>query len=212
MVFSVSKSAALPVTALLLSAAIPAPAQVQHAATHLRISGAFLSIGKQENNTYPRYLPFSVGGEFLYSFRCYGPARQPRRVAAYAVVEPFFSAVRTASGAADWEGGATAGVRTLWQLGARRGACLYGTVNAGPFYYSADVERQAPGFLFSDNFGLGMYTRLGPAGAAFPLLLNTQVRWRHLSNASTRLPNWGINTVHILVGISRAARRPAVAI
>jgi hypothetical protein len=77
---------------------------------------------------------------------------------------------------------------------------FYQMIGSGPHYYSAKVSRQAPGFLFSDNWAIGTYNRISKANSLF---LNLQLRFRHMSNASLKKPNGGINTFNFLVGIMK---------
>jgi hypothetical protein len=169
---------------------------------HLRTSGVFAGYGKREPFRHTPYYPASFGLEFFKSFRRYNPAHAPRRVYAGIYGEPMMSLVRTNQPRIQWEGGATAGIRTHCRVGAA--SSIYGCITSGPYFYTADVERQAPGFLFSDNFSLGFFT---PLRTASPLLLHTALRFRHISNGDTRVPNNGINTIHLLVGLSRARAR-----
>ncbi len=68
-----------------------------------------------------------------------------------------------------------------------------------PFFTSVRTTRQAQGFIFADNIGLGTYIYLQKDKK---LALNLGFRLRHLSNANTRKPNFGINTRNYLIGIS----------
>ena len=79
------------------------------------------------------------------------------------------------------------------------GLYFYQVLGAGPHFITAQLSRQATGFIFSDNFGLGLLKRLKKTG---PLLLNVQLRYRHLSNASFKKPNAGIDNVNFILGIS----------
>jgi hypothetical protein len=169
---------------------------------HLRTTGAFVGLGLREPLKHTPYYLASIGLEFFKSFRRYSSSHAPRRVYAGLVGEPMMSFVRTNQPTIQWEGGATGGVRTACRLGGR--CTLYGSITAGPYFHTADVEQQAPGYLFSDNFNLGLLSRLGGRAG---LLLNTQLRYRHISNGDTRVPNNGINTVHFIVGLSRAKSR-----
>ncbi len=75
-------------------------------------------------------------------------------------------------------------------------------ISTGPHYFSANTETQAPGFIFSDNFGLGIYQYVYKNFA-----FQCGFRLRHMSNAQTRLPNSGINTFNFVVGFSRLLRK-----
>lgn len=75
-------------------------------------------------------------------------------------------------------------------------------ISTGPHYFSADTDRQAPGFIFSDNFGAGIYYFISKDFA-----INIGFRLRHMSNAQTRLPNSGINTFNFAVGIGKLIKK-----
>ena len=70
-------------------------------------------------------------------------------------------------------------------------------LGSGPHYISADLERQATGFIFSDNLMLGSLIRLKKQ-----VFLNLQFGVRHISNANINLPNRGVNSVIFMAGIS----------
>ena len=74
-------------------------------------------------------------------------------------------------------------------------------ISTGPHFMSANTVRQAKGFLFSDNFGAGIYLFPGKNAA-----INLGFRLRHMSNADTRSPNQGINTFNYLIGFSKFIR------
>ena len=169
---------------------------------HKRTSGLFIGFGIREPLRHTPYFPASLGLEFFKSFRRYTATRLPRRVYAGIYGEPIMSLVCTAQPRIQWEGGATAGIRAHCRLGAA--SSLYACITSGPYFHTADVEQQAPGFLFSDNFSVGIFTPLRKSSS---LLLNAALRYRHISNGATRVPNNGINTIHLIVGLSRPRKR-----
>ncbi|OFX17477.1 MAG: hypothetical protein A2033_12145 [Bacteroidetes bacterium GWA2_31_9] len=61
-------------------------------------------------------------------------------------------------------------------------------IGTGPHYISHNRGRQAGGFLFSDNFIAGIRYKLDE-DYEFKL----HIKFRHMSNANLKLPNWGIN-------------------
>lgn len=93
------------------------------------------------------------------------------------------------------EFGLNVGVQHMFPLS--RDFYLYEFISSGPQYITVRTERQAHGFIFSDNMGAGTYYFFHKNWA-----LNTGFRIRHMSNANTRMPNHGINTVNFLMGIS----------
>lgn len=72
---------------------------------------------------------------------------------------------------------------------------LLGSV--GPHYITLSTEDQAQGFLFADTIGAGMDFKISRGSA-----INIEYRFRHLSNAGTRLPNHGIDAQIVLIGFS----------
>ncbi|MFK7971756.1 MAG: acyloxyacyl hydrolase [Bacteroidia bacterium] len=66
---------------------------------------------------------------------------------------------------------------------------LFGEGGAGVKFITARTERQARGFLFTDNFIGGIRHILGKS----PWEIRVHFRARHISNASLRQPNGGIN-------------------
>jgi hypothetical protein len=93
------------------------------------------------------------------------------------------------------EFGLNVGVQHMLPLS--RNFYVYALISSGPQFITVHTERQAHGFIFSDNMGAGTYYFFGKN-----LALNTGFRIRHMSNANTRMPNHGINTVNFLMGVS----------
>jgi len=74
---------------------------------------------------------------------------------------------------------------------------VYIMAAVGPHYFTAQTLRQSAGFIFSDCMGIGMYYFIHQR-----LAINLNYRIRHLSNADTRSPNFGINTNNYHIGLS----------
>jgi len=68
-------------------------------------------------------------------------------------------------------------------------------MGVGPHYLSFSTARQRGGFIFSDNFATGLIAKIG-ANA----VMEIQYRYRHMSNAGLKDPNWGIDNHFVLVG------------
>ena len=85
-----------------------------------------------------------------------------------------------------------------FQLG--QNSYLYYKMSSGPHYINIETRRQAKGFIFSDNFFLGYYHHLKLAHQDF--VLGGYGGIRHISNASIKRPNGGIN--NWMIGISLA--------
>ena len=114
--------------------------------------------------------------------------------------EPQFNLVKAAStepGTLDYEYGLNLGIRNYIKI--NDGFYLYQMLGLGPHYISADVVRQASGFIFSDNLALGTFLRLNKKN----LFLNFQYVQRHISNANLKAPNGGINFYNFVIGLSQ---------
>ncbi len=79
-----------------------------------------------------------------------------------------------------------------------RKVSLHVALGSGPHYITIETEKQARGFIFSDNLELGAAYRIES--------LNTSVlfklRYRHISNAGLQEPNGGIDNLFIVAGIT----------
>ena len=73
---------------------------------------------------------------------------------------------------------------------------MYALGSLGPHYIGASPSRQAKGFLFSDNLRVGLRI---PVSSFIILDLRTGIR--HLSNASLKAPNGGLDDVMFGAGI-----------
>lgn len=114
--------------------------------------------------------------------------------------EPQFNFVKAGStpdGSFDYEFGLNLGIRNYVKI--NEGFYFYQMLGSGPHYISAEVGRQANGFIFSDNLALGMFLRLTRKN----LFLNFQYVQRHISNAGLKAPNGGVNSCNFVIGLSR---------
>lgn len=73
---------------------------------------------------------------------------------------------------------------------------VYLMAGVGPHYVSGVPERQSKGFIFSDHITLGMVFQLSER-----LALDVSAGFRHISNASLKRPNGGVNNLLVLGGI-----------
>lgn len=69
---------------------------------------------------------------------------------------------------------------------------FFGTIGTGPHFISHNRGRQAGGFIFDDNLVAGFRFKLDDE-YEFKL----HFKFRHLSNANMKKPNWGINNYMI---------------
>lgn len=114
--------------------------------------------------------------------------------------EPQFNFVKAGStpdGSLDYEFGMNLGIRNYVKI--NEGFYFYQMLGSGPHYISAEVGRQANGFIFSDNLALGTFLRLTKKN----LFLNFQYVQRHISNANLKSPNGGVNSYNFVIGLSR---------
>lgn len=74
---------------------------------------------------------------------------------------------------------------------------MSGAIGTGPHFITVDTRRQADGFIFSDNFELGVFYRL----KEFDTLISVRGRYRHVSNAGLQSPNGGIDNFFMVFGI-----------
>jgi len=113
-------------------------------------------------------------------------------------LEPQYNYVQlkgTNSTTKEYEFGLNIGAKYLFPIRPEWDLFMY--ISAGPHAFSATTSRQAPGYLFSDNMGMGLYYHFNQKWAGI-----FTYRIRHLSNADTRQPNHGINTDNFHFGVS----------
>jgi len=72
---------------------------------------------------------------------------------------------------------------------------IYTFISTGPHYVSGTPDRQVPGFIFSDNLFLGFDFKLTEK---FSFDIRSGIR--HISNASIKQPNRGVNSSIINAG------------
>jgi hypothetical protein len=163
----------------------------QDSSARFRSAGALIGYGRQINID-TKYDPIFFMGDFSWQF---GKKKRADFLAFY--LEPQFNLVQTIR-PIDIEFGTNIGIRYYQRL--TNDLLLYEMLGSGPHFITADLPRQAKGFIFSDNLAVGIFKKLKTSK---PLLLNIQFRVRHISNAGLKLPNAGVNTLNLLVGLSR---------
>ena len=159
----------------------------QRSLGHFVTRGAMVGYGPTfSDNT--EYTVYYFAGDFSWSF---GKALRRDFVSLYC--EPQFNLVKT--NRTDYEFGVNLGLRNYFMI--NNNFHLYIMLGSGPHYISAELERQATGFIFSDNLDLGGLIALKPG-----LALNLQAGVRHISNAGLEMPNRGVNTYTFRAGLS----------
>jgi hypothetical protein len=81
----------------------------------------------------------------------------------------------------------------------------YLLLGTGPHFINARTQRQAAGFIFSDNLAIGI-RKILPSNR-FNVELNIQYRLRHISNAGLKSPNGGINNGFLMIGLTKNIQR-----
>ncbi|MFL5773716.1 MAG: acyloxyacyl hydrolase [Flavisolibacter sp.] len=142
-----------------------------------------------ENTTYKMVLTMA---DFSWSFKKF--PKKKDFVGWY--VDPQFNLVKaTNTKGIDVETGVNLGIRNYVMVNEH--FLLYQMLGSGPHYYTADLDRQAPGFIFSDNLAIGSFINISDN-----LFLNLQFGIRHISNANIELPNRGVNSFIFMAGLS----------
>ena len=163
----------------------------QDSCYRFKSAGGLIGYG-HEINIDTRYNPIFLMGDFSWQF---GKTKRNDFLAFY--LEPQFNLVATIR-PVDIEFGANIGLRYYQQLSPK--FYLYQMLGSGPHFITADLPRQARGFIFSDNLVVGFFKEVDQKRSLF---LNFQFGVRHISNASTKQPNAGVNSLQVMVGLSR---------
>ena len=93
------------------------------------------------------------------------------------------------------EFGVGVGFKYAYPVGDANSVYILGSV--GPHYITLISADQANGFIFADTIGIGMDFKISPGSA-----INIEYRFRHISNAGIKEPNYGIETHIGLIGYS----------
>ncbi len=97
----------------------------------------------------------------------------------------------------EFEFGANLGLE--YRLNLSDQTAIIGAIGSGPHYITVETPQQAKGFIFSDNFTLGLKQSLGNSGTD----LHLRTRFRHISNANLKKPNKGIDSWFLLLGATK---------
>lgn len=174
---------------VLLFCAVTVQAQDQ---TTFKSAGAMMGLGKNLDRI--TYTPLFFAGDFSWQFK-----KGVKKTFFGWYLEPQFNLVFT-DGPVQIELGSNIGIRFYQQLGEK--FYLYQLLGSGPHLITANLARQAKGFIFSDNIGIGFFQLIKEKVA-----LNFQVKYRHISNASLEKPNAGVNNIIVMVGLSKVGRK-----
>lgn len=142
---------------------------------------------------------------FLPYFNYYiTPAQRAAKLSVY--VEPQLTPVlidyqNSSRNAVEYEFGFNAGAIFNYQISKLN---VYAGVGSGPNFISMQTRQQADGFLFSDNFFVGVKREMKRN-----YRLDMQLRLRHISNAGLQKPNNGIDNLFAVAGISKMIGKSA---
>ena len=78
----------------------------------------------------------------------------------------------------------------------------YSCFSLGPHFVSRTPERQSNGFIFSDNLFMGLQLKV-----INNTYLDLRIGFRHISNASIKRPNGGINNSFVSIGLINLKER-----
>ena len=97
----------------------------------------------------------------------------------------------------DYEFGMNMGIQFIQRI--NRYSTFAAAIGSGPHFITVETDRQANGFIFSDNFEMSL-KRFFPS---FKASIQLAARFRHISNAGLQSPNGGIDNLFFLFGIQR---------
>jgi len=78
----------------------------------------------------------------------------------------------------------------------------YSCLSLGPHFVSKTPDRQSNGFIFSDNLFVGLQIKV-----ITNTYLDLRIGFRHISNASIKKPNGGINNSFVSIGLINLQER-----
>lgn len=117
--------------------------------------------------------------------------------------EPQFNVVLLTNGKnvsqTEYEFGINSGLKFMYPI--YKNFYVYISGGTGPHFITANTSRQHTGFIFSDNFGTGLYIF-----TSNQLAIHLGFRLRHMSNINLFYPNEGINTYNYHIGFSYILR------
>jgi len=146
------------------------------------------SITLPEGNNYR---PLLLMGNFGLQL-----TKKEKKAKWWIMFEPQFNPVFLDNKLKEAEFGINVAFRYKYQLA--QGFYCYGQLGSGPHFITTSTDRQAHGFIFSDNLAVGISKSL-----TNNWILNTEFRIRHISNANFMTPNRGMNNIFLVFGISK---------
>jgi len=96
-------------------------------------------------------------------------------------------------GARDFDLAAIVGIETVLPLSKK--TALTASASTGPGYMAAEIQKQAEGFIFSNNFSFTVIIKISDKG----FYVRPGYRFRHMSSLDITLPNYGVDHQYILL-------------
>jgi len=137
------------------------------------------------------YKPMLFMGNF-----CWELTKKEKKNKLCVMFEPQLNLVFLDSKIQELEYGINVAFRYKYQLTPKTN--IYTQIGSGPHFITVSTRRQVNGFIFSDNLAFGVSYFLSSR-----FIIETEMRLRHISNANLAKPNWGINNVFIVIGLSK---------
>lgn len=154
-----------------------------------KIGISFYSIKLPEEQ---HYKPILFMGNFGWEL-----TKKEKKSKLWIIFEPQLNLVFLDSKIKELEYGINVAFRYKYKLTEK--TFFYSQISSGPHFITVSTRRQVNGFIFSDNLAVGLSFFLNPK-----LIAETEVRFRHVSNANLAKPNWGINNAFIAIGLSKS--------
>lgn len=137
------------------------------------------------------YKPLLLMGNFGWEL-----TKKEKKGKWWIMFEPQLNPVFLDSKLKELEFGINLAFRYKYKIGTN--SFFYSQLGSGPHFISIATDRQAHGFIFSDNLALGLSNKLFSNW-----MLETEFRIRHISNANFMKPNRGMNNMFIMIGLTK---------
>ncbi len=137
------------------------------------------------------YRPLLIMGNWGFNI-----TKKEKRGNWWAILEPQFNPVFLNNKLSEADFGINVAFRYKYKL--NDGMYVFGQLGSGPHFITISTERQAHGFIFSDNLAFGFSKSISKN-----IFFNVQARIRHISNANLMQHNRGMNNGFIVFGISK---------
>lgn len=153
-----------------------------------KIGVSFYSIELPEGQYYkPLLLMGNLGWELT---------KKEKKGKWWIMFEPQLNPVFLDSKLKELEFGINVAFRYKYKIG--ENSFFYSQLGSGPHFITITTDRQAHGFIFSDNLAIGLSNKI-----MGNWLLETEFHIRHISNANLMTPNRGMNNMFIMIGLSK---------